>query len=165
MDIKELKRLWRINNPNKVREQRRRYYNKHKEKMRQYSRTYKRKKYDQRVNGIKSWNRRMRIFGEISGLEKIRCVKCGNTDPRILQIHHVNGDGNRDVNFYSKFDNYLKGKSKSKKPTEKLELRCANCNILAEYEMGKRFPWLDRIDEDGNAVWKEILKDENKTGF
>lgn len=65
-----------------------------------------------------------------------KCNKCGNTDLRVLQINHINGDGRielkNNANFYR--DIYT-----GKRKIDDLELLCANCNILFEYERGRRF--------------------------
>ena len=64
-----------------------------------------------------------------------RCVKCGNTDIRVLQINHKNGGGRQDrkgrpYRFYREIVN-------GKRDREGYDVRCANCNILYQYEIGK----------------------------
>lgn len=64
------------------------------------------------------------------------CVSCGTTDWRVLQVNHINGNGRLEAkgtgaNFHLRI---LRGE----RATDDLDLRCANCNILYEYELGRR---------------------------
>jgi len=72
-----------------------------------------------------------------------RCVKCGITDKRILQLDHVNGGGSQDRRnnstgylYYQKIaDSILKG-------NKGFQLLCANCNLVAGIEKGyKKSIW------------------------
>lgn len=68
-----------------------------------------------------------------------KCCKCGIDDYRVLEINHINGEGR-----------VLAGKSKGSRAylqhlkvladeiNADLEVCCANCNILHEYERGNR---------------------------
>lgn len=63
-----------------------------------------------------------------------KCVNCGETDLRVLQVNHLNGGGGKDdkgLVFYRKI-------VKGERDIEDLDVRCANCNILYEYEAGRR---------------------------
>lgn len=68
------------------------------------------------------------------------CRRCGFNDARALEVNHIVGGGRaehrdrRGVNFYN---DILMGK----RTTVDLELLCANCNVLYEFERGKR-PWV-----------------------
>jgi hypothetical protein len=68
---------------------------------------------------------------------KPRCVKCGESDVRILTINHINGGGrkeNRNNPIFGWWLSILRGE----RLTDDLDLRCHNCNILYEYERGTR---------------------------
>jgi hypothetical protein len=58
------------------------------------------------------------------------CRRCGFSDPRCLQIDHVNGDGhqqnNRGVTFYNEV---------CREP-ERFQPLCANCNWIKRHEEG-----------------------------
>lgn len=66
-----------------------------------------------------------------------KCVRCGETDLRVLQINHIDGEG---------VERYDDGRRKTEYRThlkiiegqrpKHLEVRCANCNIIHEYERG-----------------------------
>lgn len=65
-----------------------------------------------------------------------KCIRCENSDSRVLQVHHVNGGGgkeyiNRSGQFYNSILNGLRS-------TDDLSLVCANCNSIYEYESSKR---------------------------
>ena len=63
-----------------------------------------------------------------------KCVMCGFSDIRAIQIDHINGNGIHDrktisINFHK---HYL---SNSELAKEKLKLLCANCNWIKRYEL------------------------------
>lgn len=65
-----------------------------------------------------------------------KCINCGNSDVRVLQINHKNGGGNKDfkensVGVYRRIINHPETR-------KDYDVRCANCNILYEYEVGRR---------------------------
>ena len=59
------------------------------------------------------------------------CVVCGNIDIRVLQINHKN---EKDRRGYSLVMAILAGR----RGKDDLDLRCANCNLIYEYEKGRR---------------------------
>lgn len=69
---------------------------------------------------------RIRLIEYLGG----KCVKCGFSDPRALQIDHINGDGNlmrtRSNHGWSQFYREII----SKKYDGKVQLLCANCNWI-----------------------------------
>jgi len=75
--------------------------------------------------------RNKRVIQKLGG----KCARCGKTDWRILQINHINGNGRKERARLGKkiYTNILKGKD-----MDKYNLLCANCNILYEYDRGKR---------------------------
>ena len=74
------------------------------------------------------------------------CVICGQTDLRILTINHLNGDGNAErLAFRAAHKGanpdgiYLyRAINSGRRGLESLDVRCYNCNILYEYEIGRR---------------------------
>ena len=63
-----------------------------------------------------------------------KCISCGETDTRVLQINHVTGHESKKENlkWKEKVDIILGGNE------HKLDIRCANCNVLYEHEVGRR---------------------------
>ncbi len=68
------------------------------------------------------------------------CVKCGISDWRVLQVNHINGGGQKEQRRGRSegrphmYQDILTGR----RSTDDLDLRCANCNVLYEYE--RRMP-------------------------
>lgn len=75
--------------------------------------------------------RRKKLIQKLGG----KCVNCGITDWRLLQINHINGGGRKERLLLGKklYTDILKGKRE-----EDYNLLCANCNILYEYDRGQR---------------------------
>ena len=60
-----------------------------------------------------------------------KCVRCGFSDPRALQIDHIDGGGNREIKKIGTYRIYykiLKGQ------TSEYQLLCANCNWIKRVE-------------------------------
>jgi len=93
----------------------------------------------------KAWRHKAGIRMRLQLIEMLggKCIKCGMADVRVLQINHLHGNrreaesGKKEfvrtgtMTFYW---DVLKGRRK----TDDLDLRCANCNILYEFETGRR---------------------------
>lgn len=97
-----------------------------------YYRAYREKHKDElsRRSAAYSWNVHKQAIISLGGI----CVNCGETDLRVLQINHLKGV------------NHGKGRIKWHRQiingeTTDLDVRCANCNILYEYERGHRKEW------------------------
>ena len=75
---------------------------------------------------------RKRLIQKLGG----KCSRCGINDWRVLQINHLNGGGRKEYT--------IKGCKKiykeilNEERDGEFNLLCANCNILYEYEMGRR---------------------------
>ncbi len=79
-----------------------------------------------------------------------KCVRCGITDWRILQVNHINGNGSKERKIKGSsgiFREILNGK----RTLIDLDLRCANCNILYEYDM--------RRGKCANCYQVDLIKD------
>lgn len=140
-----------------------------KEYFRNYNKTPKRiqymKDYRERLKGNVrihddkyKWNRRTGILEVVANGGPIECVRCGINDKRCLSIHHTNGDGERDIKLYQKLHT---NKDMLRDAVQKgeIELRCWNCNIIAEYETFKRrYSRALYWDEDSNPVWDDCEK-------
>ena len=69
-----------------------------------------------------------------------KCVQCGEIDTRILQFNHLKGDGADDRRRYKPMQ-FVHAILNGKRTTEDLDIRCANCQLLYEFETGRR-QWL-----------------------
>ena len=67
-----------------------------------------------------------------------KCIKCGFSDQRALQIDHINGGGNKDKLRHER-DKYYRKIYESK--FNEYQLLCANCNWIKRYEKGETKPW------------------------
>lgn len=95
----------------------------------EYSRTH--------AEGILSYNRKVRtdVLAFLGG----KCSNCGEAGWRVLVINHINGDHARDKERYGKSGHsFYKAIVNRTRNTDDLNLLCANCNILYEYQVGKR---------------------------
>ena len=88
------------------------------------------KSYSNRAR-LRLWKYKTEALNKLGG----KCVACGIDDMRVLQINHVNGGGSGEnlfgIDMYSAI---IKGT----RSTADLDVRCANCNIIYEYESGRR---------------------------
>ena len=64
-----------------------------------------------------------------------RCKRCGFTDPRALQIDHINGGGLKQFRELKNYVLYLKLVLET---PENYQLLCANCNWIKRHENGER---------------------------
>lgn len=96
------------------------------------------KKRDKIRNVISRFIDKLKALRRVSELETPVCVNCGIDDIRVLTINHKNGDGAKE----RKADKYrvsrLSRDIKNGRTTSDLDVRCYNCNILYEYEQGRR---------------------------
>ena len=95
-----------------------RYYQAHKSERADYARSYL----------LTAKTEAIRILGG-------KCLDCGLTDIRVLQVNHKNGGGRKESRFGT--DMYL-AIINGKRKTDDLDVRCANHNIIYEYERGSR---------------------------
>lgn len=64
------------------------------------------------------------------------CKGCGISDIRLLQINHRNGGGTKD--FGHDPVNAYRDIVKGRRDRSEFDVRCANCNILYDYERKTR---------------------------
>lgn len=77
------------------------------------------------------WKLRIDVIRMLGG----KCVKCGITDLRLLNVNHLNGGGTADRKDRIKVYRELRNGKRDKKD---YDVRCFNCNILYDYERGIR---------------------------
>ncbi len=73
--------------------------------------------------------RRDKIIAYLGG----KCVKCGFSDVRALQIDHINGGGSKERKVL-KMNEGLFYKKVREDATGKYQLLCANCNWIKKHE-------------------------------
>lgn len=119
--MSEYIKIWKKNNPDKVKQHRKDYYSKHKKKLNKYE---KEKWQELRLKAIE------KLGGRCSSVE-CRWVNedgsKGCVDTRALQVDHVNGGGTKE----RKQIGYRQLYRKVIKDTENTyQLLCANCNWI-----------------------------------
>lgn len=62
------------------------------------------------------------------------CVKCNFSDPRALQIDHINGGGVRELKSLSYTQYYKKIRESLTNNRKEYQLLCANCNWIKRHE-------------------------------
>ena len=144
----EYHRQWRSRNRDRSRELARATYHRHRARYLEKSRQYRTPEVQaaRRMYGRKEGARvRIAVVRAMGG----HCVICGETDWRVLQINHLDGDVDHEMyNSTKVYRDLLAGR----RSIQGLDLRCANCNLLYEYERGTRYK-----DVDLKALEEEVL--------
>ena len=95
--------------------------------------------YRLRKDKLNRWRARVRVFKLLGG----KCVVCGISDSRVLQVNHLNGGSSRETGRGDKkkavYYNIYRAILNGSRGVSDLDLRCANCNMIYEYERGVRF--------------------------
>jgi ribosomal protein S27AE len=108
-------------------------------------------------DSTKNWNEKHPLRSEVSRIQKRikqrkrliqklgdKCVQCGETDWRLLQINHINGNGRNERERIGQRG--IRNNILQDKKLNKYNLLCANCNVLYEYEEGRRLDerWIEK---------------------
>lgn len=119
MDSKSYQRYWRKKNREHVRAYKKNYYHKN----------------------VEAWNARRREFRRLLRQQVIdklggKCLKCGISDSRVLQVDHVKGDGHvhRKLPGFSNGSTNKYLRSILADTTGGFQLLCANCNLIKFHE-------------------------------
>lgn len=144
--------------PEKKKESNRRYREAHREELREYNRLHnqteerkqaQKRNYEKFRSDPERWkrklemdkvrNRRYRdeIRQKIISLLGGKCVRCGFTDWRALQIDHINGGGSRERKTARSMSAYYRQIIESN--GDGYQLLCANCNQIKRYEEGEQY--------------------------
>lgn len=85
----------------------------------------------------REYNRSFQINKRLEAINILgnnKCIKCGFSDIRALQIDHINSDGHNErkiKEIYSLYNEIIKNPEESK---IKYQILCANCNWIKRYE-------------------------------
>ena len=114
------------------REYGRRYYQTHKEQMKKSQEKY-RQAHPERTeeNRIHVRNRQKKIKEQVFDILGRRCVQCGFSDARALQVDHVNGGGNQHRKKRSSWGSYRDVITAN---GEGYQVLCANCNQIKRHK-------------------------------
>ena len=81
----------------------------------------------------KHWQLRIEALTKV-GRGVLKCNSCDVRDPRLLTFNHRKGQGKLDIPDPSFPRKILDGR----RSIEDLDLRCCNCQVLYEFEQGRR---------------------------
>lgn len=118
--LREHTEKWRLANPDKKKGIQHRYYQRNSVAILERAR--------------KKWSD---IKTEVYRLLGDKCIRCGFTDIRALQIDHVNGGGLKGKRGTPK-SYYMLVRESIKRGEQKYQLLCANCNWIKAYENHER---------------------------
>lgn len=121
------------------------YQGEHKDEYNAYAREYYRKNRE-RINARRNTveqkqarrlrvnARRNKIRIELLNMFGGKCIKCGFSDWRALQIDHINGGGSKERKIIRDTWKYMRIIIQDKNREEKYQLLCSNCNWIKRYE-------------------------------
>lgn len=123
---------WRKANREKNNQYRRNNYNQNKEKEFLIRQTEEYKRINARNQ--RDYMKRKRTL--LLNLFGNKCLRCGNTDLRVLQFDHIKGQGIHDTKIKILFGKSLViyYSTHLEEAKKELQLLCANCNIIKKYE-------------------------------
>jgi hypothetical protein len=90
---------------------------------------------------------RVAVLQTVSKSARPVCCKCGDSDIRSLTVNHINGGGRKEL-AADRTRLFRKAVLSGARSVHDLDVRCFNCNIIYEYERGRR-----RLPDN----WEEIL--------
>jgi hypothetical protein len=118
--------------PEVHRERSRRYYKEHRQQRVEYSRNYCLAHMPQYRECQRKYRQRLKtkVFTKLGN----KCVRCGFSDPRALQIDHVHGGGMKELREISPSAYHKKVLADTE---GNYQLLCANCNWIKKSENGE----------------------------
>lgn len=139
-------RMWRINHKDQVKASQEKWIKNNQDKVKlaikrrnnsPESKIYKRKHLENnRVQyrirrREREHKQRMRIIELFGG----KCVRCGFSDWRALQVDHINGGGNKERESFNRcaYLKHIENLSEEERKS-KYQLLCANCNYIKRFE-------------------------------
>ena len=133
---------WRKKNNKRLKEYNKQQYYKHKDKINKNANEKYRSEKQNIDSKFMERRNELRFINKIKSLQKVsnliipKCCICGETDPRLLTINHINGEGGIDNKHYGNMSIAIqRGRS-----IDDLDVRCFNCNILYEFECNRKGP-------------------------
>ena len=85
-----------------------------------------RQEYWRAYNNQRNYGKRQELIRFLGG----KCIKCGFSDYRALQIDHLNGGGHKEIRDLGHYQMYKRVYAHP----EDYQLLCANCNSIKRYE-------------------------------
>lgn len=133
-EIKKKYKSWYKRNKLKQKEYMQSYYKTHKEVIIKQQKVYLSNNDVRLKRNIRILKYGTFVRNKIIDFLGAKCVACGVTDKKILCFNHIK----EKPKYESTLNVIYKLKSGSYKPNVDIDLRCHNCNVIYEYEVGKR---------------------------
>jgi hypothetical protein len=90
---------------------------------------------------VKRDKQRMEIIARYSN-GTMKCAWCGYNNPKALVLDHVNDDGSVFRKSYGRrmsgIEQIIRAENRGMEVKEQLQVLCANCNVIKEYERKMR---------------------------
>lgn len=99
-----------------------------------YDKEYHKLNSTKKCNYTREYNKHLR--NELIDLLGGKCVKCGFSDRRALQVDHINGGGYKDCKSMGGMKNKII-LNRVKNGSKEYQLLCANCNWIKRAERGE----------------------------
>lgn len=129
--ILEGNKTYRETHKEEISNRRRKFYRENKNKVNSSYRKYRKRNREKILEYSRNRNKKKRI--ELLKLLGSKCVKCGFSDWRALQIDHVNGGGLAEHKKYGG-SIYKLIRRKVIEGSKDYQLLCANCNNIKKFE-------------------------------
>jgi hypothetical protein len=142
-DKKKYMKEYRQKNRKRLSEERKQWAKVHPEKIKDYAHNDYLKHKERVSKQAKVWRKSNRVYlamrrlkWRLKTLEVLggKCVRCGFTDVRSLQIDHVAGGGAREIGGLNSVTHNKKVIESYLKNEGKYQLLCANCNWIKRHE-------------------------------
>lgn len=142
--LRNASKRWRKNHPERVKARQKRWDKNHPDYKKNYTKKWRQEnpeKYknqpsmslEKRRITVRKYRKNIRI--KIFELLGNKCIRCGETDWRCLQVDHVNNDGyNERKKIRGSWAYYKHILEKIKLGSKDYQLLCANCNWKKRYE-------------------------------
>lgn len=108
------------------------YRDRNKERLNAESRDYRNKNLETQRRRVRECLQNIRE--KIVKLLGSKCVICGFSDPRALEIDHINNNGNEERKIFSTYGYYKHILDQIKVGSKDYQLLCSNCNAIKRYE-------------------------------
>lgn len=148
---------WNTAHPEKLKEYSRKWRMRHKKELNEYSNNWLKthKIHRSYYNTKRSVKLRFKLMDVLGGR---RCIRCGFSDWRALQIDHINGGGSKEskqMSYQKRRKFYIDNPELAK---QKLQVLCANCNWIKRHDLSE-IPYKHQPKKTTEKTYAEVMKE------